>query len=51
MKKHFDDQVHLKSNIETFFSLLSKKFFNNSILDLPKKWEYVVDCNGIYVID
>ncbi|CAM4901951.1 unnamed protein product [Rotaria socialis] len=39
VKKHFDDQAHLKSDLETFFLSLRKKFFEDDILDLPKRWE------------
>ncbi|CAF4910836.1 unnamed protein product, partial [Rotaria socialis] len=39
VKKHFDDQAHLKSDLETFFLSLPKKFFEDDILDMPKRWE------------
>jgi histone-lysine N-methyltransferase SETMAR len=51
LEKHFDDEAHLKSDLESFLQSLSKKFFEDGILDLPKRWEYVVDNNGIYVVD
>ena len=50
-EKHFDDQDHLKLDLETFFHSHSKKFYEDGIMDLPKRWEYVVDNNGAYVID
>ena len=50
-KKQFDDQAQLKSDLENFFSSLSRKFFEDGILDLPNRWEYVIDNNGIYVVD
>jgi histone-lysine N-methyltransferase SETMAR len=50
-EKHFDDQDHVKSDLETFFQSLSKKFYEDGIMDLPKRWEYVVDNNGAYVVD
>jgi histone-lysine N-methyltransferase SETMAR len=50
-EKHFDDQDHLKSDLETFFQSHSKKFYEDGIMDLPKRWAYVVDNNGAYVID
>ena len=49
--KRFDGEADLKSDLEVFFSSLSKKFFENGILDLPKRWKYVIDNNCIYVID
>ena len=51
VKKQFDDQAQLKSDLENFFSSLSRKFFEDGILDLPNRWEYVIDNNGIYVVD
>jgi hypothetical protein len=30
---------------------LSKKYYEDGIVDLPKRWEYVVDNNGAYVVD
>ena len=47
----FDDEADLKSDLEVFFSSLSKKFFEDGIVDLPKRWEYVIDNNSIHVID
>ena len=51
VKKQFDDQAQLKSDLENFFSSLSRKFFEDGILDLPNRWECVIDNNGIYVVD
>ena len=51
VKKQFDDQAQLKSDLENFFSSLSRKFFEDGILDLPNRWEYVIDNNGINVVD
>ena len=34
----FDDQADLKSDFEVLFSSLSKKFFEDGIVDLPKRW-------------
>ena len=50
-EKHFDDQDHLKSDLENFFQSFSKKFYRDGIMDLPKRWEYVVDNSGEYVVD
>jgi histone-lysine N-methyltransferase SETMAR len=50
-EKHFDDQAHLKPDLETFFQSHSKKFYEDDIMDLPKRWEYVIDNNGAYVVD
>ena len=51
LQKHFDDEAHLRSDLESFLQSLSTKFFEDVILDLPKRWEYVVDNDGIYVVD
>ena len=49
--KCLDDEAAPKSDVEVFFSSLSKKFFEDGIVDLLKRWEYVIDNNGVYVID
>ena len=51
VKEQFDDQAQLKSDLENFFSSLSRKFFEDGILDLPNRWEYVIDNNGICVVN
>ena len=51
VKNQFNDQAQLKSDLENFFSSLSRKFFEDGILDLHNRWEYVIDNNGIYVVD
>ena len=51
VKNQFNDQAQLKSGLENFFSSLSRKFFEDGILDLPNRWEYVIDNNDIYVVD
>ena len=45
--KRFDNETDLKSDVEVFFSALSKKFFVDGIVDLPKRWEYIVDNNSM----
>ena len=49
--KRFDDEENLKSDLEVFFSSLSKKFCKEGIVDLLKRWKYVIDNNGVDVID
>ena len=49
--KRFDDEADLKSELEVFFSSLSKKFFEDGIVGLSNRREYVVNNNGVYVID
>ncbi len=50
-EKHLDDEEQLKSDVEKFVQSHSKKFYEDGIMDLPKRWEYVVDNNGEYVVD
>ena len=49
--EHFGDQAKLKADLDGFFSSLSKKFFEDGFVNLPKRWDYIVDDNGIYVVD
>ena len=49
--KTLDDEADLKSDLEVFFSSLSKKFFEDGILDWPKRWEYFIGSKGVYVMD
>ena len=49
--EHFDDQAKLKADLDSFFSSLFDKFFEDGFVNLPKRWEYIVDNNGIYVVD
>ena len=50
-EKQFDDQNHLKSDLETFFQSRSKNFYEDGIMNLPKRWEFVIDNDGAYVVD
>ena len=40
-----------ESDLEVFFSSLSKKFSENGTMNLPRRWEYVIDKNDVFVID
>ena len=35
--KRVDDEADLKSDVELFFSSLSEKFFDDEIVDLPRR--------------
>ena len=48
--EHFDDQAKLKADLDGLFSSLFK-FFEDGFKNLPKRWEYIVDNNDIYVVD
>ena len=49
--KRFHYKADLKSDLDVFLSSLSKKFFEEGIMDLPKREEYVIDDNGVDLID
>ena len=50
-KKHFDDQDHLKLHFETCFQSNCKKFYEDDIMDLSKRWEYIVDNHSAYITE
>lgn len=47
--KRFDDQDHLKSFIDDFFSNKSEDFYRKGILSLPERWQQVIDTDGQYI--
>ena len=49
--KRVDDEADLKSDVELFFSSLSEKFFDDGIVDLPRRWKYVIDNDGVCAMD
>src|SRR5215510_1325529 len=50
-EKRFDDRAHLEELIETFFDQKSPAFYRDAIMDLPRRWETVIDNDGAYLID
>jgi histone-lysine N-methyltransferase SETMAR len=50
-EKKYDDQEHMKNDLRSFFASLSPDFFIKGIMDLPHRWETVIDTNGDYIKD
>lgn len=48
---NFKNQLRLEEELKKFFELKSSTFYKSGIFDLPRRWEYVVDHDGAYVID
>ena len=49
--KTFEDFNGVKNDIKLFFQSKSRDFFKKGIESLPKRWAYVVDNNGQYVVE
>jgi histone-lysine N-methyltransferase SETMAR len=49
--KKFENDQQLEEELKTFFELKSPTFYKSGIFDLPRRWEYVVDHDGAYVVD
>lgn len=49
--RQFDDQEDLKNYLDSFFKSKSQKFYEDGIMDLPRRWEAVCDHDGAYVVD
>ncbi len=49
--KHFDEPAALEKWIEDFFNQKSSDFYRNGIMDLERRWGFVVDNNGAYCVD
>ena len=50
-EKQFDDQEELRTYLDTFFKAKSLKFYEDGIMDLPRRWEQVIDSDGAYIDD
>jgi transposase len=50
-EKHFNNLDHLKNDIQTFFESKTPEFYAEGILQLPQRWEMVLDSDGEYIID
>lgn len=48
--RHYDDEDHLKNDLQNFFTSRSPEFYCNGIMKLPDKWQEVVDADGAYLI-
>lgn len=49
--KQFDDQDELKGYLDNFFKSKSLKSYEEGIMDLPRRWEKVIDNDGAYLDD
>lgn len=47
--KYFDDEEHLKSDLDQFFTAQPLSFYKDGIMALPKKWRDIVEHHGDYV--
>lgn len=50
-QKTFENEDHIKTDIQTFFDQKSPEFYKRGIYLLPKRWKYVVESNGDYVLN
>jgi histone-lysine N-methyltransferase SETMAR len=49
-KNKFDDEDHLKQELENFFKQKSTEFDGEGISSLPVRWKKVIDSNGAYIV-
>lgn len=49
--KKFDDQVHLESDLKSFFDSKPEKFYSDGFMDLQRRWERIVDNDGDYFLE
>ena len=49
--KTFNDDEALKSHLVQFFSDKDQKFYERGIIELPERWQKVIEQNGKYIID
>ena len=47
----FQDDNEVKTQLEQFFALKNKEFYEKGIMIPPEKWQKVIDNNGHYIID
>ena len=48
--KNFNSLEDCKWHLEQFFAQKDKKFWEDGIMNLPEKWQKVVEQNGEYVV-
>lgn len=49
--KQYDDQEHLKTDLDTFFKSKPPEFYAEGIRSLPTRWRQVIDNDGAYYVD
>ena len=47
--KKYDDEDHLKADLQDFFDDKSEGFYHRGIMELPDRWRLVVESNGSYI--
>ena len=50
MEKNFHSLEDCKRHLEQFFAQKDKKFWEHKIMQLPEKWQKVVEQNSEYVV-
>ena len=49
--KTFNDDEAVKSHLVQFFADKEHKFYERGIINLPERWQKVIEQNGEYIID
>jgi histone-lysine N-methyltransferase SETMAR len=49
-EKKFNEEDHLKTDIDNFFNQKSQDFYERGILSLPERWQQVIDTDGAYIV-
>ena len=49
--KSFNDDKALKSHLVQFFADKDQKFYERGIIELPERWQKVIEQSGKYIID
>lgn len=49
-EKQFDDCGQVRCEVTNFFRSLPPQFFEEGIMDLPRRWETVIDNDGRYIL-
>ncbi|EYC45891.1 hypothetical protein Y032_0414g1041 [Ancylostoma ceylanicum] len=50
-EKKFDNQTQMENKISSFFDSQLPQFWTSGIESLVKRWTYVLDHDGNYVVD
>ena len=48
-EKKFNDEIDIKTGIDTFFNHKSNDFCEHGILSLPERWQQLIDTDGAYI--
>ena len=50
MEKNFNSLEDCKRHVEQFFAQKDKRFWEDGVMKLPRKWQKVVEQKGEYVV-